>query len=494
MPNGQAAIATAPRHFSKASKLNFLARFLPIILTGLTVASFCFAQDDAAATVAGCRIRVVDDQSGWPVPLVELKTTNQVRFVTDNAGVIAIDDPSLLGREVYFSVIGHGYEIPADGFGFRGVRLTPRRGETLTVKVHRTAIAKRVGRLTGSGLFAESQKLGEQLEWNDGPVFGCDTVQTAIHRGKMFWAWGDTKLASYPLGVFDMTSGTTSLDPFESLQPPLKPKFDLFLDQRGRPKGVAPIAGDGPTWLTGYVSLPDKNGDEHLVAFYRKIKGHLQTYEAGLCEWNESNSEFETVRTVWKASDGTPPPSLAEEGHPVFWTDAAGTRWLLFGNPLPRIQIAGTYEAWKDFENWKTLTPQKTLRSADGDREIVPHSGSIAWNAFRKRWVTVFMQKFGKPSAFGTLWYAEADSPMGPWGTAVEILSHDNYTFYNPRLHPELTPAGDHVLLFEGTYTAEFANHAAPTPYYDYNQILYRLDLDDPALQPAQHSLTTSQP
>ena len=27
-----------------------------------------------------------------------------------------------------------------------------------------------------------------------------------------------------------------------------------------------------------------------------------------------------------------------------------------------------------------------------------PHSGSIAWNAFRKRWVTVFMQAFGKPS------------------------------------------------------------------------------------------------
>lgn len=27
---------------------------------------------------------------------------------------------------------------------------------------------------------------------------------------------------------------------------------------------------------------------------------------------------------------------------------------------------------------------------------------------------------------------------------------------------------------------------AAFTPRYDYNQILYRLDLDDPALKPAQ--------
>ena len=25
---------------------------------------------------------------------------------------------------------------------------------------------------------------------------------------------------------------------------------------------------------------------------------------------------------------------------------------------------------------------------------------------------------------------------------AVKVLSHDNYTFYNPRLHLEFTPAG----------------------------------------------------
>ena len=41
------------------------------------------------------------------------------------------------------------------------------------------------------------------------------------------------------------------------------------------------------------------------------------------------------------------------------------------------------------------------------------------------------------------------------------------------------------MLFFEGTYTKEFARHAAPTPRYDYNQILYRLDLDDPGLAAA---------
>jgi hypothetical protein len=38
------------------------------------------------------------------------------------------------------------------------------------------------------------------------------------------------------------------------------------------------------------------------------------------------------------------------------------------------------------------------------------------------------------------------------------------------------------ILLFEGTYTQRFAKNPAATLRHDYNQILYRLDLDDPAL------------
>ena len=95
------------------------------------------------------------------------------------------------------------------------------------------------------------------------------------------------------------------------------------------------------------------------------------------------------------------------------------------------------------------------------------------------------MENGGKPSRLGELWYAEADAPTGPWGRAVKILTHDNYTFYNPRLHPEFTAADSPVLIFEGTYTAEFADRPVPTARYNYNQILYRLDLDDAALVPA---------
>ena len=72
--------------------------------------------------------------------------------------------------------------------------------------------------------------------------------------------------------------------------------------------------------------------------------------------------------------------------------------------------------------------------------------------------------------------------PTGPWGPAVKVVTHANYTFYNPRLHPEFTPADSPILLFEGTYTRQFAEHPAATPRHDYNQVLSRLDLDDPAV------------
>jgi len=230
---------------------------------------------------APCRIEVVEKGSGWPVPSVELRTTHQVRFVSDNAGVVAFDLPELMGRETWFEVLGQGYEVPKDGFGYRGVRLKPEPGKTLRVEVKRTIIAKRLGRLTGAGLFAESQKLDNDLDWPELGVVGCDSVQNAAHRGKMFWLWGDTTLARYPLGIFDATSATSAIAPLKTFEPPLQLKLDYFTDDKGAPRAVAKIPGDGPTWLTGYVSLPDKTGAPRLVASYMKIKPPMEAHELG---------------------------------------------------------------------------------------------------------------------------------------------------------------------------------------------------------------------
>lgn len=418
--------------------------------------------------------------------MVELQTTHNVKFITDNAGRVAFDLPELMGQETWLNVTSDGYEAPADGFGIRGKRITPKSGETEKIEVNRTSIAKRLGRVTGAGLFAESQKLGLEPDWQESGIVGCDSVQNAVYNGRRFWAWGDTTLARYPLGIFDTTCATTSLLPIAEFEPPLRIKFNYFTDPAGRPRGVAKMPGAGPTWVFGLVALPDHTGQLHLVTPYVKVKPPLEAYETGLCAWDDETNNFAQLRAVWTKSDAAPKQPPMPEGHPVLVDGDDGQKWLLFGNPLPTIKCAATFEAWQDPSKWEVLKPQETIASSVDGSPVKPASGAIAWNEFRKRWVTVFVQTFGKPSWLGELWYAEADSPYGPWGPAVKVLSHKNYAFYNVQLHADVTPADSPILLFEGTHSQTFADHPVPTPRYEYNQVMYRLDLDDPKLRPAQ--------
>jgi len=450
---------------------------IPQLITFLFSGLFVTAQ--TACALEPCRIQIVDDENSWPVPLVEVKTTHNVRLVTDNAGVIAFDLPELLNVAMWLSVEGHGYAVKKDGFGYAGVRVTPRPGETLTIKVERQLPAKRLGRITGGGLFAESQKLGDETDWKEQRILGCDSVQNVAHDGKLFWNWGDTTLANYPLGRFHMIGATTSLQPLESFKPPVRLRYNYMTADDGIPRNVAQMPGDGPTWLDGYVSLPDAAGRHHLGATYTKIRPPLAAYERGLCIWDDESRKFDKLKMLWTQSEEQPEPPPSPFGHPVVWTDAEGVKWLLFGDPFPTLKCRATFEDWSRPEKWEAVVPQPSATTVDGTAQIEPHRGAIAWNEFRQKWVTIFTQKFGKSSALGELWYAEAESPLGPWTGAIHVVTHNHYTFYNPQLHPGFTPAGSPILLFEATYTHAFSSTPTPTPRYDYNQVLYRLDLDE---------------
>ena len=465
---------------------------LPLVL--LLSASRSVALELTPAPPTPCAIEIIESGSGWPVPLVELVTTHRLKFISDNAGRIAIDAPELMGREVWFDLHGEGYEVAKDGFGYRGRRLRIEPGARHRIEVNRTIVARRFGRITGAGLFSESQKLGLERNWNESGVFGCDSVQNALHDGKMFWVWGDTTLPGYPLGIFQATAATSSIPKPGSSGvqipglPPLRLNLDWFVNSNGAPRAVVNIPGTGPTWLSGLVSLPDGRGKPRLGALYAKIKPPLATYEYGLAEWDDARAQFERLRILWRRDTGATNPPPLPDGHAVLWKDPTGKEWALFGNPFPTLRCRATFESWQSPESWEPLKPQPVLEGTVEGRkiEVKPHTGAIAYHQGRSLWVTIFMQSFGKPSAFGELWYAEANAPTGPWGAAVKVLSHENYTFYNPALHPEFSNPSDPVLFFEGTYTREFSSNPTFTPRYDYNQVLYRLDLMDPALAPAR--------
>ena len=94
----------------------------------------------------------------------------------------------------------------------------------------------------------------------------------------------------------------------------------------------------------------------------------------------------------------------------------------------------------------------------------------------------IAVQNYGT-SFLGEVWYAEALTPLGPWTSGVKIVTHDKYSFYNPKQHPYFDEQEGRVIYFEGTYSHTFSGNEHPTPRYDYTQIMYRLDLADERLR-----------
>ncbi|MEZ6018205.1 MAG: hypothetical protein R3F49_24080 [Planctomycetota bacterium] len=479
---------------------------------------------------AFAEVRVVDARTGRGVPLVELATVHHVRFVTDNAGRIAIADPELLGRDVYFTLRSHGYEVPADGFGFRGVRVTPTVGSPVQVDVRRINIAERICRLTGEGRWRDSALLGYAAPpfaaRSAARIAGQDTVQAAAHRGKLWFLWGDTARLEYPLGLF-RTAGATLPLPFEGPLDQGLP-YDVFTDPAtGFARAMMPLyeRPEGVIWMHALASVPDAEGTPRLVAHYSRRASLQEELEQGIAVLDEATESFTVARQL-PASEPWRHPS----GHPLR-VEEEGRTWLYYGSPTPNVRVEAQYEAVLDPTRYEALTcaessgsdirPRLNAQGAplwrwqselppttseqeaewvrhgeldaaharflpanalDATERVVLHRGTVRWNRHRGVYVLLACQVGGTSSYLGELWYAESTSPTGPFPCAVKVVTHDQMSFYNPCHHDFLDRERGRIIHFEGTYTHLFAGEVTPTPRYEYNQILYRLDLDAPAL------------
>lgn len=468
-------------------------------------------------------IRVVDAETGRGVPLIELRAVNQASYWTDSAGWAAFCEPDLMGREVFFHVGGPGYEYPADGFGYRGVRLKVEPGRTATVTVRRTNIAERLYRITGQGIYRDSLLLGRPAPASAlkrrGGVMGQDSVQAVPYRGRIFWLWGDTNLADYPLGNFLTTAAIAPLPGDGGYSPREEIPLEYLLDEKRpeRVRAMCPWNEPGMIWLFGLLTIDDPQGRETLVAHYSRQKSLAERAEHGLARFDDATGRFVKLAVFdagerWRHPRGNAVRVREAEGEYFYFVEQwASTRvparWDALLDP-------GRYEAFRydpaagDYR-WQTAEPPTSpederrllaegkmkpdqarlpLRDATSGQTITPHRASIQWNAHRKRWIMIFTQ-YGDNRAdsfLGEVWYSEAAHLSGPWRAAVKIAGHPKYSFYNPRQHVFFDEAGGRWVYFEGTYTEMFSGNPVATPRYDYNQLLYRLDLDDPRLQPAR--------
>ncbi len=501
---------------------------------------FCLAGGQAGCLAAEdgdyFEIQVLDKATKRGVPLVELVTVNDVRHVTDNAGRIAYREPGQAGETVFFHIHAPGYQIPKDGFGISGARFKIEPGKAVQISLERINLAERLYRCTGQGLYRDSVMLGHETPLREplgaGGVLGQDSVQPAIYRGRLYWFWGDTNRLSYPLGLFRMAGATSQWPNQGGLPPSQGINYNYFTKKDGFVRAMAEVKNPkGAVWIDGVHEVKDEAGQVRLVCRFLRVPGLAKPYEQGMMVYNDQREIFEVktqipVEEEWRALQNH--PLLVREGE---------TDYLMSGIPFPFTRVPAKLSAVLDptkYESWSCLEPdadperaeprrdaegkllwkwqhgppvtQKTERrwlqrklirpeearyspadAADPKHIVAMHTGSVYWNGYRKKYILIAIeQSFDRksPSALGEVWYSEAESPQGPFQKAVKILTHDKQSFYNPCQHPFFDEDHGRLIYFEGTYCNTFTNSPA-TPRYNYNQIMYRLDLANPSLETA---------
>ena len=482
-------------------------------------------------------IRVVDVASGRGIPAVELRTTDARSFYTDSAGVVALDQADLLGTEVFFAVRSFGYRYEPEVLGFPGVTLRVEPGRSARLDMVRQNIAERLYRLTGSGIYRsavhpESEAVSGEVS---PPVAGLDSALATGYGGELFWVFGDARLLGRPLGSFRAHAARSRLPGRGGLDPRVGVALRFLRDG----SELRPMVRDPHPiiWLTALRATRDAAG-ERLFATYQKIGAGLEIIERGVAELDAASEVFRIVAQH-------PRDALARPEGPVFRHVEGGRSYFYYDMLLRSPDDAASQLDLASYEAYTPLRPGRAPDAADAlerdasgrlvwgwKREaaavspaqweawlrsgavsarelpyrlvdvetglaVTPHHGSIQWNAHRRRWVMLRSQ-LGGASFLGELYYFEAETPLGPWAYGRKVVSHampalaadgsprperDTYSFYNPVQHPELARSGGREIFFEGTLSAAFTSPlASPIPRYDYNQMMYRLDLDDPRL------------
>jgi len=470
-------------------------------------------------------IHVVDEQTGRGVPLVYLRTTFHAEYVTDSNGYVAFLEPGLMdGRDVWFDIASYGYESPSGAFGSKGMALRPTPGGGAEIKLKRQMIAERLYRLTGYGIYRDTVLLGKTPPIREpllsAQVTGQDTVQTAIYRDRMLWFWQDTDRIGFTLGCFSMTGATSALP--GDLDPQRGIDFTYFVNKPGEFARAMAQVGGQPAWIDGLTVVKDSAGGEKLLARYAVVNHEMVTQDAGLCLYNDAKDVLEKYKPFVNRGQGQPTP----RGHAIAIRDGQDRYIYYPGN----VRVKADFESASDLSKYEGFTclgddgqpnrqdgklvwawvrgarpidvsaanelvRRKLIDAAESPFRIVDAltgkpvkmaGGSVAWNAHLKKWTLLFGQT-GGDSYLGELWFSVANSPEGPWTVACKVATHampkNNNDCYNPVQHDELQREDGRVIYFSGTFVNTFSGNAAKTPYYDYNNLFYRLDVSDPRLK-----------
>lgn len=523
------------------SSITLCRRFFScVILAGIS----CDAGSALAQSYFG--VEVVDSQTGRGVPLVRVDVGGN-SFYTDSNGYVAINDPALLNQTSTYTMRSYGYSTVAQQLQAtpgtisqvmssrvnRAERLYRQTGEGIYEdSVNLGQPAPIDNPLINAGVTGQDSV---QAAVYNGKIywFWGDTLEQ-VGFGNFRTSAATSDLPGQ--GGLDPSLGV-NLDYFENGSGQTKQMYQQFLN------ADAP----GPVWTDGLFTVNDNNGQERLLAHYVRVKDFSQTYslyEQGLAQFNDATESFDVVQNYAIASTvelGTGAP-ITPAGH-SFRHSTGGEEYIYFGESYPNIRVKANWDDVMDITQWEAFTPlQENTRYNAGNppleldennkpvygwkkntdplttdmleqlaagghisraeapfglvnhengQNVWLHRASVHWNEYRQKWIMIGNETWSSVSFLGEVWYSEAPTPEGPWKSAIKIATHNSptgtsngdYTFYNPTQLPFFDQQGGQIIYFQGTYSNTFSGNDNPTPLYDYNQVMYRLDLSTiPAL------------
>lgn len=468
-------------------------------------------------------VQVSDAQSGRGLPLVKLRVGTQ-EYYTDSNGLVAFNSPTQMNQSVTFIASSYGYAGQV-------ATLQTVAGTTGELTLERQQRAERLYRVTGKGIYEDTVALGLAAPIEhpllNANVKGQDSVQAVVYRGQIQWFWGDT-LYDVGFGNFRTAGAVSQLPSAGGISPSVGVDLDYYVDAGGSARQMMPLMQPGPVWIDGLFTIVDNTGQERMLTHYSRrnpenaLEGQV---EHGLARFNDSQAIFQRFQTYPLDAP------IVARGH-SFERTIDGQQYLYFTESYPNTRVRKTWNdvttpaAWEAFtplkENsrydaanppldldangkpiygWKKNTdPLSTemfeelvanghlhrnespfrLKDYENGDVVRIHRSSVYWNDYRNAWVMIGNEFFGD-SLLGEVYFAEAPTPEGPWEKAIKVVTHhagsENYTFYNPKQHPFFAEEGGRFIYFEGTYAETFSGNPNPTPLYDYNQMMYRLDL-----------------
>lgn len=469
------------------------------------------------------KIQVIDAATGRGVPLVELTPQGGTTLVTDSNGIVALDQAALMNQDVLFNLRSYGYANA-------GSTLHPTSGGAGQIAIQRNNLAERLYRVTGTGIYRDSVAVGASVPIAqpllNANVRGQDSVQAVVYKDQIYWFWGDTLYESGGLGNFRTSGARSQLPASGGLDPSQGVNLNYFVNASGWSKEMMPVPQPGLMWIDGVFTVRDVDGQERLLARNARFQDLTQQDEQGLALFNDSRETFQRFQSYSLTAPITP------QGH-SFKHTVDGQEYVYFDLTYPNVRVKSNWFDVTHVANWEAYTPLKANTRYDSAnppldldafgkpifgwkrntdplsyemledlvqtghiaRNDLPfrlkelatgdpvrmHRSSVHWNEFRQSWIMIGTESWGD-SFLGEVWFSEAPTPEGPWENAVKVTTHDrgstgDYTFYNPTSHPFFDQEGGRYIYFEGTYTNTFSGNSNQTPLYDYNQIMYGLDL-----------------